>query len=54
MEDSDNFERMLDFCFNEVYKKLKEEKEYLRRKLIDKSFSDDILDIISALYKMRA
>lgn len=54
MQESDDFEAILDFCIEKVYKRLKEEREYLRKKLIDKSFGDDITEIMSLLYIMRA
>lgn len=53
MEEPDDFELMLYFCIENVYKDLKKEREYLWRKLIDRSFGDDITEIISTLYKAR-
>lgn len=54
MEEPDDFERMLDFCIEQVYQSLKDERNYLWKKLIDRSFGDDITNIISKLYVMRA
>ena len=42
MDEPDDFEMMLGFCMEKVYKSLKNERAYLWKKLIDKSFGDDI------------
>ena len=54
MEEPDEFERILDFCIEKVYRSLKKEREYLWKKLIDRSFGNDISEIISELYIARA
>lgn len=54
MDEPDDFERILDFCTEKVYRSLKREREYLWKKLIDRSFGNDISEIISELYIARA
>lgn len=54
MEEPDDFEQVLDFCIEKVYKSLKEERAHLWKKLIDKSFGDGITEIISMLYIVKA
>lgn len=54
MEEYDEFERILDFCIEKVYRSLKNEREQLWKKLIDRSFGDAISEIISELYIARA
>lgn len=54
MEEPDDFERMLDFCIEKVYKDLKSEREYLWKKLIDRSFGNHITEIMSTLYMAKA
>ncbi len=53
-EEHDEFEQVLYFCIDRVYLSLKREREFLFKKLIDKSFANDILEVISELYKARA
>jgi hypothetical protein len=54
MEEPDDFELVLDFCIDRVYISLRNERSYLWKKLIDKSFGDDITEIMSTLYVMKA
>ena len=52
-EELDEFERTLFYCIDKVYRQLREEKAYLLNKLIDKSFSYKIDDVISELFRAR-
>lgn len=54
MDEPDDFEMMLDFCIEKVYRSLKKEREYLWKKLIDRAFGNDISEIITELYIARA
>jgi hypothetical protein len=54
MEEPDDFELVLDFCIDRVYISLRNERSYLWEKLIDTSFGDDITEIMSTLYVMKA
>jgi hypothetical protein len=54
MEEPDDFELVLDFCIDRVYISLRNERSYLWKKLIDTSFGDDITEIMSTLYVMKA
>ena len=51
---SDEFEQVLDFCVEKIYRSLKKEREYLWEKLIDRAFGNDISKIITELYVARA
>ena len=53
-EQPDDFEVVLDFCIEKMYRNLKNERAHLREKLIDRSFADEITDLISELYIMKA
>lgn len=54
MEEHDDFERVLDFCIAKVYRSLKIEREYLWKRLLDRSFGDSITEIMSELYAAKA
>lgn len=53
-DELDDFERVLYYCVDKVYRDLRKEQEYLWNKLIDKSFGNDMTGIISGLFQARA
>lgn len=52
-EELDEFERVLYYCIDKIYWNLKREREHLWKKLIDKSFGDDITEIMHELHRAR-